>query len=144
MTTTLHDMTTSLVTLLNHWITTTPVVRLEATEDMVQIGLDPAHPQKSQELRTWASYRDVIDLVLHRRSGTSHEVRLNLRGRAPHGEVVVVYTTYLRTTERQQVDAITTMIETAAPERLQDSLSALETARATCRALAQHEPASSR
>jgi DTW domain-containing protein YfiP len=124
---------TPLLTDLHALIITALVDRIEADRDMILVSLNPDHPEKSQTLRAWLDYLHNTTLIRHQSSSQAPEVRLNLRGSAPGGQCVVVYTTFQRSTEQAQVDAIKAMIDT--PAMLLDSLAAAEQSRTQCRSL---------
>lgn len=98
-----------------------PVAAFEANLTLVTVGVDADHPGKSRVLRRWLDHLDAAALIMHTRRASSPDVRLNVRGLL--GDLpVVAYTSYHRTNEPRQVEAITTLIETASPRDVLDTL----------------------
>lgn len=86
----------------------------------------PDSPTKARALLRWLDIVDVMDATAGKRDAKDPLVRLNIRGRFPHGDRVVVTAIFDERTETAQTDHIYAVIEAQQIRQLVANLADME------------------
>ncbi|MFF4595278.1 hypothetical protein [Amycolatopsis sp. NPDC001319] len=118
-----------LTTMLNQHgfgpVTRTSLRRLGGPEVPIYT-IAPDSPTKAHALLRWLDIVEMVDATAGKRDARDPLVRLNIRGRFPHGERVVVTAIFDERTETAQTDHIYAVIEAQQIRQLVATLADME------------------
>ncbi|QYN23162.1 hypothetical protein [Amycolatopsis sp. DSM 110486] len=106
-------------------VTRTWLARL-GQDNIPVYNIAPDSPTKARTLLRWLDIVDVIDAIAGKRNATDPLVQLNIRGRLPHGDRVIVTATFDERTETAQTDHIHAVIECQQIRQLVANLADME------------------